>query len=137
MVVIKAFMWPGGDPSKEQFISAATLTCIGRIPDDDRPTGLIANTRLYRLTILKGVDFGGPGLESLPTTARSPHHTDVWRKTHVGGHQPGRRGLWDVLGGALQSALGGRLVDYRKLSKSDADRMSFTNQAQLFGGGRG
>jgi len=137
MVVIKAFMWPNGDPSKEQFISAATLTCVGRLPEDDPSTGLAANTRLYRLTILKGESFGGPGLEALPTKARSPHHSDVWRKAHVGGHRPGRRGLWDVLGGALGSVLGGRLTDYRKLSAGDADRLSFTKQARLFGGRRG
>ena len=136
MVVIKAYMWPGGDPSQERFLSAATLTCLGRTFEDDEFTGLPQNTRLYRLVMLKAAKFGGPGEADLPATARAPKASDVWRKSHVGGHRPERRGLLDVLAGGLLGALGRRLDGYRKLSQVEADRLAST-QVSLLGGRRG
>ena len=112
MIVVKIYLWPGGDQKRESLLSQAAIDCQGVHEE----TG----ERRYRVRIAKGVQFGGP------KDGERPENGPLWRSGAVRGHFPGRRGEWDLVAGALRQVLGlARLVTYR------ADQ---AEQPGLFGG---
>ena len=99
MMVVLTEMWPEGDGSRRYPLSVATFTCMGQsaVPGD----------RLYRVRLYRDAQFGGP-------TAKGPlASASTWRVGLVRGHVPGRRGVWDLVGGAISALLGERLTGYR------------------------
>ncbi|MCI0347116.1 MAG: hypothetical protein L0221_17020, partial [Chloroflexi bacterium] len=91
-----------------RLLSTAALDCIGVAKRDDPVQGVKQGERAYRVRIFKDAQFGGPGLDD------DLGHAPVWRQGFVRGHIPGvgRRGTWDLLGGALGVLLKGRLDPY-------------------------
>jgi len=108
MVVVKLCMWPGGRRADERVLSVATLTCLGEARADAPEQGIRKGERMYRIRVFKDVAFNGP--DGSTDLAEAP----VWREGIVRGHVPGRRGGWDLLGGALRLLLGDRLDDYKR-----------------------
>lgn len=106
MLVIKAYMWPGGDAKGERYLSGMTLACVGATKDGERA---------YRVEIMKDTNYGGP--ENV--RPRAPHQ--IWRGGDVRGHFPGRRGVWDLVGGALKALLHSRLDSYTRGGPSAED----------------
>ncbi len=114
MLVVKVYMWPGGDKTKERLQCQATLDCIGVANHDDDALGVREGERAYRVRLLKGVQFGGPNDDADVRPDLVPA-SKVWRQGIVRGHRPnGRpaRGAWDIVGGALKVLLGNRLNPY-------------------------
>ena len=100
MDVVKLCMWPKGSRQGERVLAIGTLACISQNQ---------AGQRTYRVRLYKDTAFGGPdGSGDL-------HDGQIWREGIVGGHVPGRRGGWDLLGGALRLMLGPRLNPYRRI----------------------
>lgn len=106
MVVVKVCMWPGGDRTRERVLSVAAIDLIGEATEDCPRDNVRKGERMYRVRLFKDTSFGGPDgsgdLSSAP----------LWRRGKVRGHIPGRRGAWDLVGGALRHLLGARLNDY-------------------------
>lgn len=104
MMIVKVVMWPGGDASKERILSVATFTCVHADP----ATG----ERSYEARILKDAEFIHGGSLTDPNFVRSPGISNLWRIRRVGGHVPGRRGTWDLIGAFLAGVLGDRIKGY-------------------------
>jgi hypothetical protein len=104
MLVVKVCMWPGGDRSKERVMSVAAIDLLGQANADQPDIGVRRGERRYRVRLFKDVEFGGPDATG--------DLVDVWRSGRVRGHLPGRRGIWDLIGGALKVILKERLDDY-------------------------
>lgn len=109
MLVVKVYLWPLGDASRARLLSQASISLLGQAGRDDPERGIRKGERAYRVRIFKDTDYRGPedGVD-----VREVPSSKVWREGHVRGHLPGRRGVWDLLGGALQAVIGGRLGDY-------------------------
>lgn len=105
MFVVKLYMWPLGRHTSERFLGVATFSCIGQMPTGERA---------YNVRLFKAPEYGGPGPNDVERL-QAPKQRDVWREGTIRGHFPGRgkRGTWDLLGGALRSMLGSRLDGYR------------------------
>lgn len=99
MMVVKVYMWPGGDSAKARLLGAATLALTG-----------VSNTRSYDVRLLKDTSFAGPSTDEAIHAAACAG--PVWRRGEVRGHRPGDRGIWDLLGAALHKVLGRRLQSY-------------------------
>jgi hypothetical protein len=105
MLVVKVCMWPGGDRARERVVSVAAIDLLGQANEDRPDIGVRKGERRYRVRLFKDVEFGGPDASGdLPAT--------TWRTGRVRGHLPGRRGVWDLIGGALKVVLRDRLDDY-------------------------
>lgn len=111
MIVVKVCMWPGGDPAHERVECIGLIDFQAQAKTDDASLGVRQGERAYRVRLLKMPQFGGPD-GSDPERLRAPRASDVWREGYVRGHQPGPRGAWDLLGGALAVLLGSRLGGY-------------------------
>jgi len=85
-------------------MSVATFTCKGQSKEGERR---------YQVKLLKDAQFSKLDLND-PGAVRRPPGREVWRQGWVRGHFPGRRGIWDLVGGALNMMLGSRLVSYRR-----------------------
>lgn len=129
MVVVKLYMWPEGDPTREHFIAAGTLDLLGIVAERDDATDLPPRSRFYRFRAFKGVHFGGPTMEAIRAARGQLPSRDVWRQCFIGGHLPHSRGVWDVLGGAIRECLSQRLAPYRRLLQADVEHLRF-RQAQ-------
>lgn len=119
MMVVKIYMWPGGDESRERLMAHATFSLLGVAKHDEGDVK--KGERIYLVQLLKDVDFGGPqeGGVIRPDQVRK---RDVWRDGIVRGHRPPispARGTWDLIGGALKALLGRRLDPYVKTSFED------------------
>ena len=112
MVVVKIYMWPGGDQSRERLLSQASIACIGEASQDQGDVR--RGERAYRVRLFKDTSFRGP--RDGEDLARLPR-SKVWREGTVRGHRPGQRGAWDLVGGALQVLLGRRLRPYVDLEE--------------------
>lgn len=114
MLVVKVYMWPGGDQDREHLVCQGTLDCQGVAAHDD---GTVKKgERRYRVRLLKGTLFGGPG-DGDDVRPDNVPRSKVWKEAMVRGHRPdGRgsaaRGVWDLVGGALKVILGRRLSPY-------------------------
>jgi len=106
MLVVKVLMWPFGDHTKEELLSVATITNVGR------EGGPSQDVRKYKVVLHKDVRFNRANLEA-PEEIKSPDRRNVWRRGGVAGHRPGKRGVWDLIGAALQGMLSLRLEGYR------------------------
>lgn len=111
MVVVRAEMWPRGDHLHKRVLALGTLACLGAARYDAPGMGVRKGERAYRVRLFKDTSFGGPD-GSAPEQIHLPRSRDIWREGLVRGHLPGRRGGWDLLGGALNALLGNRLADY-------------------------
>lgn len=109
MMVLKLYMWPLGHSDRERFLGAALIDCQGQAVKDLPEQGVRRGERAYRVRLLKMPRFGGPSEEQLTQT---PRKRDIWRTGFVRGHLPGKRGTWDLIGGALREMLGRRLDPY-------------------------
>jgi len=118
MIVVKIYMWPGGDRSREHLLSQATIDLQGVAPTDDPANGIVKSERMYRVQILKDTEFGGPG-DGAVIHPDAVSESQVWRAEMVRGHRLGHgasaRGVWDLVGGALKVLLRGRLAPYKKV----------------------
>lgn len=114
MIVVKIYMWPFGDKSKERLLGQAAIDNRGVAREDDPERNIVRGERRYGVRIFKGERFGGPG-DDVDVSGKQPKRT-VWKEGTVRGHRPraGRRsrGEWDLVGGALKVLLGNRLDDY-------------------------
>lgn len=108
-MILKLYMWPRGRSDRERFLGAALIDCLGQAAKELPEQGLREGERAYRVRLLKMPRFGGPSEEQL---TQPPRKRDIWREGFVRGHLPGKRGTWDLLGGALREMLGGRLKPY-------------------------
>lgn len=102
MLLVKVYMLPNGLPDGKRLLTQATITC----------TGVREDGRTYKARLFKDVQFGGPDDGVVEARVRPLPKRQVWRTVTIRGHQPGRRGVWDVLGAVLREALGTRLDDY-------------------------
>lgn len=102
-MVVKAYMWPGGNPDREYFMGAATFA-LEEIESDGK--------RAYKVTLLKNPNFGGPVESELAEHYDNPRK--IWRQGRIRGHAYPQRGAWDLIGGALREMLGSRLRDYKR-----------------------
>lgn len=109
MMVLKLYMWPRGRSDRERFLGAALIDCLGQATKALPEQGIREGERAYRVRLLKMPQFGGPSEEQL---TQQPRKRDIWREGFVRGHLPGKRGTWDLLGGALREMLGRRLDPY-------------------------
>lgn len=116
MMVVKVYMWPGGEQEQEYLLAQSTFVCLGEARRDCPARGILEGERAYDVAVLKGPRFGGPedGADVRPS-AIAPRQ--VWREGRVRGHHPrgpGRhsRGEWDLIGGALKVLLGRRIRTY-------------------------
>lgn len=106
MMVVRVEMWPQGDAARVYPLSLAALSCIGQANANAPEHGVVLGERRYHVRLFKDVAFGGP--TDGPFTERH-----IWRSGIVRGHLPGKRGVWDLLGGALHHLLGPRLDGYK------------------------
>lgn len=106
MLVVKLCMWPRGDRSKERTLAIGTLACIGQATRSEGD--VVEGERAYRVRLYKDRQFKGPTEQAVADRPLA----GIWRQGIVRGHLPGRRGAWDLLGGALQVLLGNRLERY-------------------------
>lgn len=120
MMVVKVYMWPGGDADAEELLCQATFDCQGEATRDAPELGVRQGERGYRVRLLKGPRFGGPG-EGAEVRPQYVQKRKVWKEGFVRGHLPGRRGEWDLIGGALRVLLGSRLNPYVSYAPSDHD----------------
>lgn len=111
MVVARIEMWPGGDHKRKFTLAIGTWACLGVAQRDDPAQGVRKGERAYRVRLFKDTSFNGPD-GSDPDAIVCPRARDVWKEHLVRGHMPGPRGVWDLLGGALDVLLGGRLRGY-------------------------
>ena len=114
MIVVKVLLWPGGDPSQERVEGIGLIDFQGQARADDPASGVKKGERAYRVRLLKMPQFGGPD-GSDQGRVQHPAAHDIWREGYIRGHQPGPRGAWDLLGGALNVLLGSRLRDYKEI----------------------
>jgi len=110
MLLIQVHLIPRGDLSRKRLWSQATIDLQGIANEDDGVHR--RGERWYRVRLLKGGRFGGPGPDDDPRPHAVPER-QVWKEGWVRGHFPGRRGEWDLIGGALKLMLGSRLNSYR------------------------
>jgi hypothetical protein len=102
MMVVRIEMWPHGVQRAARTLAVGTFTLDGTNERGERE---------YVVTLLKDTRFGGPDLpapEICPSVAdpvTSPHDGLVWKRGRVGGHVPGKRGVWDLLGRGLAALL--------------------------------
>lgn len=129
MLVVTISMWPGGDAARAYTVSLATLACLGQATRDDAALGVHAGERAYEVKLYKDTSFGGPA--ALEPRARC--RGAVWRSGRVHGHFPGKRGGWDLLGGALQALLGVRLRGYAPLREAAQAELHQGDAADLDG----
>ena len=113
MMVVKVYMWPGGDQTREWLMTQATFSLLGRALRDAPELGVVRGERSYRVQLLKDTSFGGPA-DGKDVRPRQLRKRDVWREILVRGHRPGgkgraARGVWDLVGGALGVMLGSRI----------------------------
>lgn len=106
MLVVKVEMWPGGDSTKARVMSVAAIDLLGQANADRPEIGVRKGERRYRVRLFKDTAFGGPDASGDLTNA------PVWRGGRVRGHIAGRRGVWDLIGGAIKVLLRDRLDDY-------------------------
>lgn len=105
MVVVKVFMWPGGDESQERLMSVMTLACKGELKGERR----------YEVRAFKDAAFlSDPQILEDPAALHRGAREHLWRTEVIRGHFPGPRGVWDLVGGALKVTLGDRLARYRR-----------------------
>lgn len=103
MLVVKIYMWPDGDWTRERLVSVGTFGLVNVAKN---------KVRTYHVRLLKEPRFGGPTDSAPPARISQPHPRSVWRQGIVTGHRPGPRGAWDLVGGALRVLLDRRLADY-------------------------
>ena len=113
MRVVRVYLWPRGDASKERVLSQATLALT-----EVDPSG----RRSYDVRLWKDRAVGGPSASEL----REAPASKIWRRGRVGGHLPGgrgaaARGVWDLVGGALRVLLAERLDGYVRRTRPAAD----------------
>lgn len=101
MLIVKIEMWPGGDAARKYPVSNAAIWCVAQDADGKRN---------YRYLLCKDPQFGGPATDEELRAAVTTRQG--WRAGTVSGHAPGDRGVWDLLGAVLVSALGARLRGY-------------------------
>ena len=121
MLVVKVYMWPGGDHAKERLLSVARLDLWGIARTNSQ--GCRQGERAYRVLLLKDVAAGAPNWDEHPERVLDPGERQVWRGGFIRGHMLGPRGGWDLLGGALRELLGHRLRDYVEPSDAHIERM--------------
>lgn len=104
MLTVTVQMWPQGAQDRARVLTVGTLALVGQALRDEGDVR--KGERLYRVRLYKDTAFGGP--------AEVPADGDrrIWREGWVRGHFPGPRGVWDLLGGALQHVLGSRIAGY-------------------------
>ena len=110
MIVVKVEMWPGGDAAKKRMLSVMKVWNV-RV---DTETG----ERGYRIEILKDTSFTDLDM-TVDENLVMVKSKDVWKKGMVRGHFPGKRGLWDLLGGSLAALLRERLSTYRGMEEPE------------------
>ena len=120
MIVVKVYMWPHGDQAEERLLTQATIDFQGEAKQDG--DGIVRGERAYRVQLLKETMFNGPreGDEIRPSIVSGEK---VWKGGFVRGHFPGvgKRGTWDLIGGALKVLLGERLDRYQHTSKVELE----------------
>jgi hypothetical protein len=111
MMVLKLEMWPMGRHEKARCIGIATFSLVG--------LHQATKSRGYDVVLFKAPQFGGPGPDEVERI-KARRRKDVWRTGRVAGHTPGvgKRGTWDLIGGALNVLLGRRLQQYFKAEDS-------------------
>jgi hypothetical protein len=114
-MVVRLEMWPHGRQDAARTLAVATFACAGKEGAE----------RFYDVKLLKSPEYGGPRVDvplmdpDVAAAIKSPGSA-VWRQGRVGGHVPGPRGPWDLLGGALVQLLGAaRLASYRLHRRGD------------------
>jgi len=105
MLVVKVYMWPQGDSTRERILTAAKFSLQGRDPE----TG----ERCYKVEVLKDTSYTKSDWNDDGRIYAHPKK-DVWKGGFIRGHFPGlgKRGTWDLIGGALKVLLGRRLSNY-------------------------
>lgn len=106
MVVVKLCMWPQGDWTKERVLSIGTIDLLGQANEDRPDIGVRKGERRYRVRLFRDTMFGGPD------GSKDLRGEKVWKQGTVRGHVPGKRGAWDLIGGALKVLCGDRLWEY-------------------------
>lgn len=99
MIVVKVFMWPGGDSSRERLLEQATISLDLGTRAEDELAG-------YTVVLQKAPRFGGPD-EPDPTQSVRGY---AWKRGRVEGFPRKSKvyGVWDLLRGALNVTLKGR-----------------------------